>query len=263
MAGGSEVRETQKISNPAPVQQATIPTSNNTVAAEPEEPQPTPPGKVYNYNIHITINIPDFRCFRRRCARENAHSPQRPRTYFLAAILFILYLSFIVGGAVSWDLRNKYDFYRIPEALLVLSTFSPLIDVFAVVSAIRLINMREGKPNWRYSFVLLINFLLLLLQIIILVFAACWTSNNYYSYSWNWRCKKRAIVGLTLYSMATMILIKLFLGLKIMTNKTLFQTFKDSTRQLTCEYEYRDIDDDANNVETPRPSTEEGRIYLA
>jgi len=182
---------------------------------------------------------------------------------FLAAFLFILYLSFIIGGAVSWALRNNHGIERIPVALLVISTFSPMIDVFAVVSAIRLINMREGKPSWRHSFVLLINLLLLLLHLIILVFAACWTSNNYYGWGWNWRCKKKAIVGLTLYSMAAMILIKLFLALKIMRNKTLFQTFKESTRQLTHDYEYRDIDEDANNVETPRPSTEQGRIFLA
>lgn len=232
-------------------------------------------------NINITINIPSslkFPAFRRRCWDRKLKAAQTPKDVkkrrFLAFIIAIFYISFIVCGSVAWHLKNDSYVWQIPHAPLIIETFAPLLDLFATVATIFVIKRHnEGdKPAFRYAILFLVNFLLFVLHLTIMILAAVWIDkydNNYWTYYSGQKTKD--IAGLMLYNTVTMIVIKIVLLLAVIRQRSLRKKFGQSVVAVPAmigqEYRYQaltqDVDQDASRIESARNSTEQGRIYLA
>ncbi|KAK6340617.1 hypothetical protein TWF696_008942 [Orbilia brochopaga] len=263
----------------SPAQTQTSPSLAGSAASEVDASD-----ELNTINIHIQINVPKslaLPCFRRswykQCGTERC-VPERRRGHFLAAILGVFYISFLICGAVAWSLRNEYDLYSLgSHAPLVIATFSPLLDCFVMVSSILVIRRHSDgdKPSARYAVLFLMNFALFILHLVILIIAARWLTgwqNAWYYY--NQVEKSKTVAGLILYSMSTMIFFKLVLALVIITKAGLRRILSSSVARIPLavyeEYRYqtltRDLDADARQIESARPSVESeqaGQIYLS
>ncbi|KAK6544133.1 hypothetical protein TWF694_000841 [Orbilia ellipsospora] len=248
-------------------------------------------------NINITIKVPSsfhFPCWR-RCKRRHqdppppSHSIQgihardgipraEKRRRFLAVVVAIFYLSFIICGAVAWGIKDRAGIWTIPQAPLILETFAPFLDVFVLYSTIIAIKRHQenDKPGFRWFILLVLNVGLFVLHLVVLIFAAIWAENaeNYLYWRgryWHMNHNKIAVAGLMLYNTSTLILIKFILFIAIMRKRSLRQKFSQSVTSIPefigQEYRYHsltgDVDDDATGIENARnPTDQRGRVYL-
>ncbi|KAF3934916.1 hypothetical protein ABW19_dt0206382 [Dactylella cylindrospora] len=256
----------------------------STAPVAPAEPAAPAEEDVKTINIHIQINIPStfrlpslerFRNFRaRRCGlRRQRDGRCRRGRPILALVLITLYLSFISCGGAAWGVRNNHDIWTVPHAPLVIATFSPFLDAFALLLVIVTIKRHQesDKPGFRYVLVALINFLLLILHFVVLGFGIHWITRLRPSYDYWYQARyRRRISGLIIYTMSAMIFMKLALLFAILKNPSLRRKFIDSFKRIPSaimdEFSYEPLEDDtdadAQEIKSARTSTE-GRIYLS
>jgi len=242
------------------------------IVVETTEPEPD----VKTININIQINLPSgFQLprFRRRCqgnSRDNGPCRRRrPFPGFL--LLLIFHISFVICGAISWDIYNQSSL-GLSSVPMVLATIAPIIDFFVTVSTVLVVrrHAEDDKPKFRYVLLLLINILFFILFLVLLIVVAVWADDGGWMFYYSGQSFK-SICGLVLYIMSTEILIKLILALFVIKSRSLRHKFAESVKQASSmigkEYRYqaltRDVDQDASTVESAGPSTEQGRIYLA
>jgi len=132
-------------------------------------------------------------------------------------------------------------------AILGLSTFSPFLDFFANFAVIYLLKRdRERDPKEpRFGLAALLtlqlNIILTILHTVCLGFALAWRIDRY-SWYWGTRSSERAIIGLIMYCMITMLLFKVILALKV------FHQLKTS-RMTSAEYQPLARDDEEGRIQ--------------
>lgn len=248
-----------------------------------------PSDELNTINIHIQINVPKslaLPCFRRSWYRESCRGGcghgtgacgcERLKWRLLGFILTLFYISFIVGGAVAWHLRNDYGLYTLgSRAPLVLATFSPLLDAFVTVSSILVIRRHtdSDKPGARYAVLFFLNFVLFVLHLVVLGIAGSYL-NAYVGWGQPQQEEMRdTCAALVMYSTSTMILFKLLLAAAVIRKASLRRTFKNSVARIPLaigeEYRYQtltsDVDADARQIESARSSADhdQRQIFLA
>lgn len=239
-------------------------------------------------NINIQINIPGsirLPCFRRRCRhrhREDGrglgfHGSEIPieekRRRFLAFLILLFYISFIVCGAVAWHIKNHHGVYTVSVVPCVIATFSPLLDLFVLWATTYVIRRyrNDDKPSARYAFLFLLNILLLALHISILIVAIVYENTSYRN-SWSYYGHQwQPVIGdLLIYNNSTLISFKLITFLIILKSAGLRNTFGQSVRRIPSaigeEFRYQvltqDVDDDAEAIRGATATADRGRVYL-
>jgi len=200
---------------------------------------------------------------------------EEKRRRFLAFVIVIFYISFIVCGAVAWHLKNYFWSYPSGSVVpAIIETFVPFFDFFVLVSSIFLIRRhREGdKPSFRYGILFVLNVALFILHLVIMIIMAVWIGrrssyNHYY-----WSARGPNVAGLILYSSATMVLFKILLLIAALRSRSLRITMTEGMGRIPTvitgqDYRYdqltRDVDEDAAGVDSVRNSRDEGRVYLS
>ncbi|KAF3911737.1 hypothetical protein AA313_de0205334 [Arthrobotrys entomopaga] len=265
--------------------------SDRTGPSEPDDDYKT-------ININISIKVPSsfhFPCWR-RCKHRHQDPPPphssiqgyharsdipraEKKRRFLAVVVAIFYISFIICAAVAWSVRNDAGVWSVPEAALALETFAPILDIFVLYSTIIVIKRHQesDKPGFRYFLLLVLNFGLFVLHLVILILAAIWAdaANNGMdygrSYNWHMNRNKESVAALILYNTSTLILIKFILFIAVLRKRALRQKFGQSVTNVSAfigqEYRYHsltgDVDEDATRIDSARNSTDQGRVYLA
>jgi len=245
--------------NPSAVRTPSLDSSTGSQGEVSQRDEPSAPG-MKQIKINITIDYPEnffrFRSGRGACKRacrgmrsgkERAHRRGRAMVFLF---FLMLYVSFIICGAVAWRIRQDNHLHYIKLPLLIIATFSPITDFIGNALIFRVMKREiDPKRPFPHAFALVANVLLLILHFVIFVFALTWTSrDNYYYYGYHGRQYSRSpVIGLVLYSMITMIVIKLILAVLVFLRPKIFDRInciKHSIRWSGPGYEEVNQDED-------------------
>jgi len=219
--------------------------------------------KSIRINIHIEYPEDIFPKFRNRKFHFGCRNSNKKRRFhpLLKLIIALFYISFIVCGAVSWHLKNRWSVRCIPVAVLVIMTFIPFFDLFGNIAILRLIKKHQENPKQPKLgplalIVLQFNTVLLIAHIVFMTLAITWMPDQYYWQYWYTKEYKKAIIGMTMHSTISMILFKVILALR------LAYWLKHPHKKNPSGYEElaQDAGEQSEDEQTPRNSNDRVRL---
>jgi len=242
------------------------PTSIQDRSIQRRDDSPEEPGQK-TISINITIKYPEnllprfnYRnCRRQRRGGNRKHGVIHP---ILKVYIILAYLSFFISGAVSWGLRPNW-------APLIIATFSPFLDILANGAVVYLLKKDRDrdpkKPRFGLAALLTLqlNIVLVVLHIVIMVYVLTWRG---YGYPWYYYIggQKRAIVGMMLHSMISMLVFKFILFVRVLHYAHRKEEQPSGYQSLAQSEEARirpgTVVDFSEDEQTPRNSQERVRL---